>query len=439
MYNFKTRNNNGNLQNNKNRMSQKMIKIKIYIDAIILKLNPENVSMQNIDYKYDSFAKNFEQIYKNGKQVWELKSNSKSVIEVCQFFKYKKVPINARLNIAERLIKGKKLAKEKKNDFLSEFGISKSPALDYKNDKENFNLANYPLKVAFDYAWENCAKAIHEGEKIEQCEKYLKDIFDLDTATNPAFQKYADLLYFKILLGRLKAEFHKTDEATNKNNIQKLRNVFRDLNYYGDKRLNKKQIQEVVNAWFCNKEKNIAKKKGEEISLTQKEQDNFSLAMQIIGQERGGLKTRIEKYKTLTDMFKVCASKFGKQFADLRDYFNEAYEVDKDLHLVPAFRSVDNYEKIVRRDKKDGDEYVNYPFGIVRFVDPKYTSKRCPKCGNINVSRDQKTNVVKCNVCKYETKVRDSAETNNIHFITDGDQNGAYHISLKALENLNNK
>jgi hypothetical protein len=302
------------------------------IDKIINGLKIVNVSMKNIDYKYDSFAENFWEEYKNGKKVWVLKPNVKSVIEICQYFKYKKVPINARLKIAERL--------KKDINFLSEFGISKSPALDYKNDKDNFNLANYPLKVAFDYAWENCAKDKDKHETItfpkDKCETYLKDNFDLDASIdssgkikNEHLNKYADLLQFKILLGRLKAEFYKTDEATNKNNIQKLRDVFISLDYHGDNRLDKKQIQDAVNAWFDNKEKNIGKKKEEEICLTEEEKNNFSLAMQIIGQERGGLKNRIEKYKTLTEMFKVCASEFGKKFAALREYFNEAYEVDK--------------------------------------------------------------------------------------------------------------
>ncbi|MDX1959256.1 MAG: hypothetical protein SFU98_11825 [Leptospiraceae bacterium] len=296
------------------------------IDKIIKQLNLETVSMANIDYKYNTFTKNFEQ----GGQVWKIKQNAKSVIELCQFFKYKKVSITTRLNLAKRL--------NKTNNFLSEFGISKSPALDYKKDKENFNLANYPLKVAFDYAWENCAKAKHESITFPelQCKDYLHNVFGVDAnkdkngkIKNEELNKYADLLQFKILLGRLKAEFHKAAEETNKNNIRKLKNIFENLDYSGVQDFNKNKIKEIVEVWFANKEKNIGKKKEEMIPLTEKKKDDFSKAMQIIGQERGGLKSRIKKYKTLTEMFKVCASRFGKLFADLRDYFNEAHEVDK--------------------------------------------------------------------------------------------------------------
>ena len=115
---------------------------------------------------------------------------------------------------------------------------------------------------------------------------------------------------------------------------------------------------------------------------------------------------------------------------------------EKNKHLIPAFRSVMNYEKIVRRDKKkDGDEYVNYPFGIVTFVDPKNTSKKCPNCDSTNVSRDNKTNVITCKECNFRTdgkehKLRKQKQGKKIELINNGDENGAYHIALKTLKNL---
>ena len=103
----------------------------------------------------------------------------------------------------------------------------------------------------------------------------------------------------------------------------------------------------------------------------------------------------------------------------------------KIINLVPAFRSVDNYEKIVRRDKKnDKDKYTNYLFGIVRFVDPKNTSKRCPSCGCFNVTRIN--NVITCKSCGFSTvnENKDSC----LQFIKNGDDNGAYHIAKKIFE-----
>lgn len=285
------------------------------IDKIISFLKPESVSIQNVDYNYDAFSKNFE--YNNKEKKYYLQSNAKSVIELCQFFKYKKIPINARLNLAERL--------QKDTDFLSEFGVSKSPALDYKKDKDNFNLTNYPLKVAFDYAWENCAKAKYESNlpfPEEMCKNYLKDVFGLDVDSSPDFTKYAVLLHFKILIGRIKAE-----ESTRKENIKTVKGVLDCVkNHLSDKEKKKTEIISEITNWITFKENQTNKEE------KYKKQDEFSLSMKIIGQERGGLKNRIPKYKTLTEMFKVCASKFGKQFADLRDYFNEAYEVDKIIY-----------------------------------------------------------------------------------------------------------
>lgn len=106
---------------------------------------------------------------------------------------------------------------------------------------------------------------------------------------------------------------------------------------------------------------------------------------------------------------------------------------EKIINLVPAFRSVDNYEKLVKCDKENGDKYVNYPFGIVRFVDPKNTSHRCPNCGSTKVSR--RNNVITCNDCGFST-ANHSTGTSHLKFITNGDDNGAYHIAKKTFENF---
>ena len=106
---------------------------------------------------------------------------------------------------------------------------------------------------------------------------------------------------------------------------------------------------------------------------------------------------------------------------------------EKIINLVPAFRSVDNYEKLVKCDKENGDKYENYPFGIVRFVDPKNTSHRCPNCASTKVSR--RNNVITCNDCGFST-ANHSTGTSHLKFITNGDDNGAYHIAKKTFENF---
>lgn len=120
---------------------------------------------------------------------------------------------------------------------------------------------------------------------------------------------------------------------------------------------------------------------------------------------------------------------------------------EKIINLVPAFRSVANYEQIVKRNKSDKDEYINYPFGIVQFVDPKNTSKKCPWCDETtkfsrNNGKDK--NSIKCNNCGFSTIENNEQQSNNynerknlnLDFIKNGDQNGAYHIALKTLRNI---
>jgi len=121
-------------------------------------------------------------------------------------------------------------------------------------------------------------------------------------------------------------------------------------------------------------------------------------------------------------------------------------QIEKEIyHLVPAFRSVDNYENIVRQKK----DYVYYPFGIIHFVDPKFTSKKCPVCESTKVNRDKKRgDIIVCKKCGFQTAWEAQAAKNNallkkfkkenlnLHYIQNGDDNGAYHIALKTLRNI---
>lgn len=122
---------------------------------------------------------------------------------------------------------------------------------------------------------------------------------------------------------------------------------------------------------------------------------------------------------------------------------------EKIINLVPAFRSVDNYEKLVKCDKENGDKYVNYPFGIVRFVDPKNTSQCCPWCNekaknNFSRNSGKDKNSLFCKTCGISTvkgkEKRSDKYNERIHLhldlIKNGDDNGAYHIALKTKENL---
>lgn len=109
------------------------------------------------------------------------------------------------------------------------------------------------------------------------------------------------------------------------------------------------------------------------------------------------------------------------------------------LRFVPAFRSADNYRNILKLNPKfDDTKYVHQPFGIVHFVDPKFTSKKCPICGKTNVYRD-KNDILVCRECGFRSDSQPTESENNLHYIHNGDDNGAYHIALKSVKNLKHK
>ncbi|MCH8520278.1 MAG: transposase, partial [Nanoarchaeota archaeon] len=119
----------------------------------------------------------------------------------------------------------------------------------------------------------------------------------------------------------------------------------------------------------------------------------------------------------------------------LKKLFKIQFENKDILHLVPPFRNVGNYEDIGIEKAK-----LQYKqFGRVFFVDPKNTSKKCPNCNSLKVKRETKKNdEIVCNNCNYNSNYENSiTKTNlNLEFIKNGDDNGAYHIVLKTLENL---
>ncbi|HPC34954.1 MAG TPA: hypothetical protein PLP73_04740, partial [Candidatus Absconditabacterales bacterium] len=112
---------------------------------------------------------------------------------------------------------------------------------------------------------------------------------------------------------------------------------------------------------------------------------------------------------------------------------------EKILHLVPSFGSVKNYTYLIKNNKS---QYVFRQFGIVYFVSPKNTSFKCPIClksGREYITRND--NIITCKSCGFvsgkdnDEILKKYTKTHlNIHFIKNGDDNGAYHIGKKLLK-----
>lgn len=156
----------------------------------------------------------------------------------------------------------------------------------------------------------------------------------------------------------------------------------------------------------------------------------------------------------------------------LLEMFSEVQKNRDISHYAPLFLSINGYKNIVKNltAKKDAI-YHSKAFGIVRFIDPRGTASRCPICGKSNINRNFKqANIVRCKeekcgfisiwsedqlestnpdterplftseefefIKKNNERVTKKKSDKNLHYIHNGDDNGAYHIALKTVDNL---
>ena len=141
------------------------------------------------------------------------------MIKRVQLFKSKPILASVQFALAEYLQQNHQLDK---NDTLELFRIIGRPIdinKECKDTPEDFNLNNYPLKQAFDYAWENLAKAKHHQNidfPKQQCIDHLKK-YEVDTNNN-FFKLYADLLYIRENLATLEhGDPHNLEQIKKKN------------------------------------------------------------------------------------------------------------------------------------------------------------------------------------------------------------------------------
>ncbi|MBR4327012.1 MAG: hypothetical protein IKP73_15965 [Bacteroidales bacterium] len=288
-----------------------------------------------------------------------------------QYFKYKPIPTLVRFGLAKELAKqqGKKYSDRLKGiqELFRIFGSSKSPALDYKNNRTDFSLDNYPIKVAFDYAWEMCARSEYAQKPVDFpksiCEKFLEKFFECKSNEKyqQSFVTYARLLKINEDLATLE---HFENEPP-----KDIESIYQDAQRYLDEvgNLCSNEDRAAIAKWYeeYNKlwTKGDHKKLKEWIVSKSSIITNFTQAKMHLGQKRGSQKTFVLKSyfhssygkirdnnrfvnSNVTEVFKTIASTFGKSFATIREYFNEESEVNKI-----------EYGAVIIKDK-NGDKYL---------------------------------------------------------------------------------
>jgi len=152
-----------------------------------------------------------------------------SVILRTQCFKYKPIPFLVKHQLAEYIATQKKWSEDDVLKVLDAIGAIRSPAYDYAKNKDEFDLKNYPIKVAFDYAWEQLANSVYTTVTFpeEMCREFLNAIYGCEVRKEPVFKFYADLLYIRQNLAVLE---HKDNLPSNpEEDILKIEKTFENI------------------------------------------------------------------------------------------------------------------------------------------------------------------------------------------------------------------
>lgn len=296
------------------------------IELEIKKLGLDEI-IKNNDALYFSYI-----IYNNtaSEKISKLKKENLGLIERGLLFKYKPIPAIVQFEIAKTLSKTISKSEKEILEFLYNIGQLKSPAKDYADltNKNDFNIDHYPLKVAFDFAWEGLARSIYHQDAdipVSVCEGFLKENFKI-YKDNANFKLYAQLQELKAVLSTLEYGNPTEKQKFEKKATQLLGEI--DWTNIGR---NGCQNKTYIETW---------------LKQPKKDDNNFKNAKQQIGLHRGGLKNKIDTYYNLTQEYKKIAMEMGKKFAEMRDKITGAAELNK----------VSHYAMIV--EDKNSDKYV---------------------------------------------------------------------------------
>jgi len=166
----------GKVTLNRYTAEQKPHNFKEEIEEIIEKLNLLELIKKLIAKTDDDIRAYFE--FRGKDKIKEMNKENLSIVERVQMFKYKPIPAAVRFMLSDYMARYHKFDKEKLDNLFDTIGESRNIGQDYVGlkNKSDFDLSIYPLKQAFDYAWENIARDIHNPVTFpkEKCEQFLK-------------------------------------------------------------------------------------------------------------------------------------------------------------------------------------------------------------------------------------------------------------------------
>ena len=289
--------------------------------------NLYNYALKFTDYdenKEDKITKAVEHFIKYKSNKIELyKDENLCILERVQYFKFKNIPLSVRYPLADFFAKERNWDVEILRKIFDAFGNPISLNKEYFDKKGNFNFEEYPLKAAFDFAWDSAAKSIIYNTNIEA--PIQKSIDYLGKYFNITLQNKNLILYAYLLdLNQHLAVLDHTDESIEKRleTKTKVNNTIISI---------QNNYPELKNEWFDSIQKRLDYHDNKQVDLKDNIFNTYNTAKQKLGQIRGMQKLKYNKstYYTLTDSFKKVSLNYGNGFSSIREKLSESTILNK--------------------------------------------------------------------------------------------------------------
>ena len=358
------------------------------------------------EQKEDKITKGVEQFFKQKKDKLALYNDKNlCLMERVQYFKYKNIPLAVRYPLADYLAKEKKWDATILRKIFDVYGTPISLDKEYLENVLSFDLNNYPLKPAFDFAWQNVAKSIYKEDinaPLNHCKDFLKKYFS--DINNEDFVLYAHLLELNQQLAILDHTDAGIEVRLNtKVKIEKILKILEKISYIEKKALSKieKRLQEdklykkqeILNRSFLNDKEEFNKDRNRTMLI------GYTSAKQILGRLRAGKKlgTNGTTYFKLTDSFKEVSRNYGNGFTALREKLSENTNLNKIDYLGVIIEDKNNDRYVLMQplneDRKGIDElFIPEDNGEFNFYEVEsLTSKALEKLIKNPKSENSKT------------------------------------------------